>query len=124
MNVAQLSPVTLAQDPPPGPNPDHIKTAVFCRNEKLQIVQELLCTTILDKEFCINNVIRASTFHFMNKQHWFEGKKILYLVFTETKMYDPRQGPRLVLWAECQIFLETIFIYNDIDKNLNQNFQL
>ena len=37
-------------------------------------------------------------------------------------MYGPRQGPRLVPWAKCQFFLEKLFICNDIDKNLNQNF--
>ena len=33
----------------PGPNPDDIKTAVFCRNEKEQIVERLLCTTMLNE---------------------------------------------------------------------------
>ena len=33
----------------PGPNPDDIKTAVFCRNEKVQIVLRLLCTKMLNK---------------------------------------------------------------------------
>ena len=31
-----------------GPNSD-IKTAVFCRNEKEQIVQRLFCTTMLNE---------------------------------------------------------------------------
>ena len=31
------------------PNPDYIKTAVFCRNEKVQVVQRLLFTTMLNK---------------------------------------------------------------------------
>ena len=42
---------------------------VCCRNQKLQIVQKLLCTTILNKYLCMNNILRASTFHFMDKQH-------------------------------------------------------
>ena len=33
----------------PGPNPDDTKTAVFCRSEKVQIAQRLLCTTMLNK---------------------------------------------------------------------------
>ena len=33
----------------PVPNPDDIKTAVFCRNEKVQIVQRLLCSEMLNK---------------------------------------------------------------------------
>ena len=40
----------------PGLNPDDIKIAVFCRNEKVQIAERLLFTTMLNKLFCINNV--------------------------------------------------------------------
>ena len=32
-----------------GPKPDDLKTAIFCRNEKEQIIQTLLCTTTLNK---------------------------------------------------------------------------
>ena len=31
------------------PNLDDIKTAFFCRNEKVQIVQRLVCITTLNK---------------------------------------------------------------------------
>ena len=61
----------------PDPNPNDIKTAIFYRNEKIQIVQRLLCNTMLSKQFAINNFVRASTFYFMNKQHWLKGKKCL-----------------------------------------------
>ena len=33
----------------PGLNPDDIKTAIFCLNEKIQIVHILFCTTMFDK---------------------------------------------------------------------------
>ena len=35
----------------PGPNPDDIgiKTAIFCRSEKVQFGQRLVCTTTLNK---------------------------------------------------------------------------
>ena len=33
----------------PDPNPNDIKTTVFCRNEKVQIVERLLRTTMLSK---------------------------------------------------------------------------
>ena len=33
----------------PGPNPNDIKTAIFCRIEEVQIVQRLLCSTRLNK---------------------------------------------------------------------------
>ena len=45
-----------------------------------------------------------------------------YLVFTEMQIYGPRHESRTVAWAKCQIFLETLFICNNIDKNLNENF--
>ena len=38
------------------------------------------------------------------------------------EMYGPRQEPRTLPWAKYQIFLETLFIGNDIDKNLNKKF--
>ena len=53
----------------PGPNPDNIKMAVFWSKRKSEIVQRLFCTTMFNKQFCINNVTRASAFHFMNKEH-------------------------------------------------------
>ena len=37
-------------------------------------------------------------------------------------MYGPRHESRTLPWAKCQIFLETLFICNDIDKSLNRNF--
>ena len=33
----------------PSPNPDDIKTTIFCRNEKVKIVQRSLFTTMLNK---------------------------------------------------------------------------
>ena len=33
----------------PGSNPDDIKTAVFCRNEKVRIVKRFVFTTTLNK---------------------------------------------------------------------------
>ena len=48
--------------------------------------------------------------------------KIFYFVFTEMQMYGPRDESRTVPWAKCQIFFETFFICNVIDKNLNKNF--
>ena len=44
-------------------------------------------------------------------------------MFTEIQMYGPRHESRILPWAQCHIFLETLFICNDIDKNLNKNFQ-
>ena len=40
----------------------------------------------------MNNVVRASTFHFINKHYWLKGTKIFYLVFIEMQMYGPMQG--------------------------------
>ena len=37
-------------------------------------------------------------------------------------MYGPRQGPRPLPWAKCQIFLEVFFICNNINTNLNKIF--
>ena len=37
-------------------------------------------------------------------------------------MYGPRQGSRTLPWAEFQIFLEVLFICNNINTNLNKNF--
>ena len=38
------------------------------------------------------------------------------------QMDGPRQKPWTLSWAKCQILLDTLFICNDIDKNLNKNF--
>ena len=95
------------------------KRMFFCRNEKVQIVQKLFCTTMLYHKFCISNVFRASTYHFMKKKPWSKWKKIFYLVFTEMQMYGRRHETRTLPWSKCQIFLETLFICNDIDENLN-----
>ena len=38
------------------------------------------------------------------------------------QMYGPRQGSRTLPWAKCQIFLEALFICNNINTNLNENF--
>ena len=32
------------------------------------------------------------------------------------QLYGPRHESRTLPWAKCQIFLETLFICNDIDK--------
>ena len=37
-------------------------------------------------------------------------------------MYGPRQGSRILPCAKCQIFLEALFICNNINTNLNKNF--
>ena len=39
------------------------------------------------------------------------------------QMYGPRQGSKTLPWAKCQTFLEALFICNNIDTNLNKNFQ-
>ena len=44
-----------------------------------------------------------------------EGEKIFYLVFIEMQMYGPRQGSRTLPWAKYQIFLEALFICNNIN---------
>ena len=51
-----------------------------------------------------------------------KGEKIFYLVFIEMQMYGPRQGSRNLPWAIRQIFLEALFICNNINTNLNKNF--
>ena len=33
-------------------------------------------------------------------------------------MYDPRQESRILVWAKCQIFLEALFICNNMKENL------
>ena len=38
------------------------------------------------------------------------------------QMYGPRQGSRTRPWAKCHIFLEALFICNNINTNLNKNF--
>ena len=40
------------------------------------------------------------------------------------QMYGPRQGPRRLPWAKCQIFLKPLFICNNIKTNLNKNFHI
>ena len=57
-------------------------------------------------------MVRASTFHFINKHYWLKGKKIFYLVFIEMQMYGPRRGSRTLPWAKCRIFLEALLICN------------
>ena len=47
-------------------------------------------------------------------------KKIFNSVFTEMQIYGPNHEPRILPWAKCQIFLETLFIFYDIDKNLKK----
>ena len=54
------------------------------------------------------NVVRASTFHFINKHHVIKEKKIFYLVFIEMQMYGPRQGSRTLPRPKCQSFLEAV----------------
>ena len=36
--------------------------------------------------------------------------------------FGPRQGPRPLPWAKCQIFSATLFICNNINTNLTKNF--
>ena len=60
----------------------------------------------------------------MNKQHWLKGKKnLLFGLHAEMQMYGSRQESRTLPWVKYQIFLETIFTYNNIDNNLNENFR-
>ena len=40
-------------------------------------------------------------------------------MFAEMQRDGPRQEWGTLHWPECQIFLKTLFICNDIDKNLN-----
>ena len=47
-------------------------------------------------------------------------KKIFYLVLIEMRMYGPTQGSRTLPWAKCQIFLDALFICNNINTNLNE----
>ena len=49
-------------------------------------------------------------------------EKIFYLVFIEMQMFGLRHELRTLPWAKCKIFLETLFICNNIDKHLNNNF--
>ena len=51
-----------------------------------------------------------------------KGKTIFYLLFIEMKVYGPRQGPQPLHWAKRHIFLEALFISNNINTNLNKNF--
>ena len=38
------------------------------------------------------------------------------------QMYGPRQESRTLPWAKRQIFLEVLFISNNINTNLNKNY--
>ena len=38
------------------------------------------------------------------------------------QMYGPRHGSRTLPWTKFQIFLETLFVCNNINTNLNKNF--
>ena len=51
-----------------------------------------------------------------------EGEKIFCLVFIEMQMYGPRQGSNLPFEAEYEIFFETLFICNNVNTNVNENF--
>ena len=51
-----------------------------------------------------------------------KGEKIFNVVFIEMQMYGPRQGSKTLPWAKCKIFLEALFICNNINTNLNENF--
>ena len=42
-------------------------------------------------------------------------------MFKEMQMYGPRHESRTLPWAKCQIFLEALFIYNNINTNLKKN---
>ena len=79
---------------------------------------------MLSKSFCINNLVQASTFHFMNKQYRLKGEIIFHLVFTEMQIYGPRHESRILPWAKCPFSLETLFICNNINDNPNENFYL
>ena len=37
------------------------------------------------------------------------------------QMYGVRHESMTLPWAECQIFMETVFICKNIDKDLNKN---
>ena len=39
------------------------------------------------------------------------------------QMYGPRQWSRILPSARCQIFFEALFICNNINTNLNKNFE-
>ena len=38
------------------------------------------------------------------------------------RMYGSKQGSRTLPWAKCQIFLEALFICNNINTNPNRDF--
>ena len=43
-------------------------------------------------------------------------------MFAEIQMYGLRQESRTLPWAKCKIFLETLFVWNNIDKNRLKKF--
>ena len=38
------------------------------------------------------------------------------------QIYGSREGLRTLPWAKCHIFLEALFIWNNINTNLNKKF--
>ena len=57
------------------------------------------------------------SFSFYKQTPLIKGGKNILSVFIEMQMYGPRQGS-----FKCQIFLEALFICNNIHTNLNENF--
>ena len=43
-------------------------------------------------------------------------------MFIEMQMYGPRQESRTLPWGKYQVFLQALFIFNNINTNLNKNF--
>ena len=48
-------------------------------------------------------------------------KNLLFSVYRDANVW-PREGSRTLPWAKCQIFLEVLFICNNIHTNLNKKF--
>ena len=68
------------------------KRLFFSKQKSTNRPKIIVCTTMLNKQFCINNVVRASTFHFMNKQHWLKEKKKLLLSVCRDVNVWPKAG--------------------------------
>ena len=43
-------------------------------------------------------------------------------MFTDMQMYGQRHESSILPGAKCQISMQSLFICNDIDKNLNKKF--
>ena len=59
-------------------------------------------------------------FSFYKQTPLIKGETIFYSVLIEIQIYG--QGSRILPWVKCQIFLEALFLCNNINSNLNKNF--